>query len=89
MSYKSLGSVVATLLITAAVSAAVNVTVNIKEWEGPSPNSGPHDPLAAAAGAPWYTGQRSNKLGRLDLKTGDVQGIRPENAGFRPARVDR
>jgi len=84
MSYKSLAFVVATLLITAAVSAAVNVTVNIKEWEVPTPNSGPHDPLAAADGSLWYTGQRSNKLGRLDLKTGTFKEYDLKTPGSGP-----
>jgi hypothetical protein len=30
----------------------------------------PHDPLAAADGSIWYTGQMASTLGRLDPKTG-------------------
>ena len=85
MSYKRLPLVVATLLITAAVSAAVNVTVNIKEWEV-RPEFRAHDPLAAADGSLWYTGQRSNKLGRLDLKTGTFKEYELKTPG--PVRMD-
>jgi virginiamycin B lyase len=45
-------------------------TVSIKTWEVPTPGSRPHDPLATADGALWYTGQMNNVLGRLDPKTG-------------------
>ncbi len=45
------------------------VKVSIKEWPVPTPGSRPHDPLATADGALWYTGQMNNVLGRLDRKT--------------------
>ena len=38
------------------------------EWT--VPGSHPHDPLAAADGSIWYTGQMASTLGRLDPKTG-------------------
>ena len=44
--------------------------VSMKEWQVPTPGSRPHDPLAAADGSLWYTGQMNNVLGRLDPKTG-------------------
>jgi virginiamycin B lyase len=44
--------------------------ISIKEWQVPTPGSRPHDPLAAADGSLWYTGQMANVLGRLDPKTG-------------------
>ena len=44
--------------------------ISIKEWQVPTPGSRPHDPLATADGALWYTGQMNNVLGRLDPKTG-------------------
>ena len=47
--------------------------IEIKEWQVPTPGSRPHDPLATRDGAIWYTGQMSNKLGRVDPKTGDVK----------------
>jgi virginiamycin B lyase len=46
------------------------VKVSFKEWPVPTPGSRPHDPLATADGALWYTGQMANVLGRLDPKTG-------------------
>jgi virginiamycin B lyase len=47
--------------------------VDIKEWPVPTPGSRPHDPLATADGAIWYTGQLANVLGRLDPKTGQFK----------------
>jgi virginiamycin B lyase len=44
--------------------------VEIKAWQVPTPGSRPHDPLATADGALWYTGQMANVLGRLDPGTG-------------------
>jgi virginiamycin B lyase len=47
--------------------------IDIKEWQVPTPGSRPHDPLATRDGSIWYTGQMSNKLGRVDPKTGEVK----------------
>jgi virginiamycin B lyase len=47
--------------------------IEIKEWQVPIPGSRPHDPLAARDGAIWYTGQMTNRLGRVDPKTGQVK----------------
>ena len=49
------------------------VKVAIREWQAPVPGSRPHDPLATRDGAIWYTGQMSNRLGRVDPKTGQVR----------------
>ncbi|MBI2537709.1 MAG: cytochrome C [Gemmatimonadetes bacterium] len=57
----------------AAVLVPGNVTVEIQEWVVPSLGSRPHDPLAAADGSIWWTGQWSNVLGRLDPKTGAMK----------------
>ena len=43
--------------------------VSIKEWQVPTPESRPHDPLATRDGSLWYTGQMANVLGRFDPKT--------------------
>ena len=48
-------------------------TVSIKEWIVPSLGSRPHDPLAAADGSLWWTGQWANVLGRLDPKSGAMK----------------
>ncbi|MFN7088131.1 MAG: hypothetical protein ACK4N4_16100 [Burkholderiales bacterium] len=49
------------------------VRVVIREWQVPTPGSRPHDPLATRDGAIWYTGQLSNKLGRVDPGTGQIK----------------
>ena len=46
------------------------VQASIKLWQVPTPGSRPHDPLATRDGAIWYTGQMTNKLGRVDPRTG-------------------
>jgi len=56
-----------------AVVIPGNAQVTIKEWIVPTPGSRPHDPLATADGAIWYTGQFANVLGRLDPKTGKIK----------------
>src|SRR5690242_10464735 len=40
-----------------------NLPVTFHEWELPTPNSRPHDPLATADGMIWYTGMNANVLG--------------------------
>ncbi|HEY1361856.1 MAG TPA: hypothetical protein VGF60_06400 [Xanthobacteraceae bacterium] len=49
------------------------VQASIRLWDVPTPGSRPHDPLAARDGSIWYTGQTSNKLGRLDPRTGTIK----------------
>jgi virginiamycin B lyase len=49
------------------------VEAAITGWPVPTPGSRPHDPMAARDGSIWYTGQLSNKLGRLDPKTGQFK----------------
>ena len=44
--------------------------VTFKEWAVPTLGSRPHDPLATPDGMLWYTGQFSNRMGRVDMKTG-------------------
>jgi len=56
-----------------AVVIPGSAKVSIKEWIVPTPGSRPHDPLATADGAIWYTGQFANVLGRLDPKTGEIK----------------
>ena len=46
---------------------------SLKMWAVPTLGSRPHDPLATKGGAIWWTGQLSNKLGRLDPKTGAIK----------------
>jgi virginiamycin B lyase len=47
--------------------------VKITEWMVPTLGSRPHDPLAAADGSIWWTGQYADKLGRLDPRTGAMK----------------
>jgi virginiamycin B lyase len=47
--------------------------VSFKEWAVPTLGSRPHDPLATPDGGLWYTGQFSNRLGRVDTKTGAIK----------------
>ncbi len=49
------------------------VNVTFKEWLAPTLGSRPHDPLAAADGSIWWTGQFASRLGRVDPRTGEVK----------------
>jgi hypothetical protein len=63
-----------TLAATLAASTTVGtLNVRIQEYEVPTTKSRPHDPAVAPDGSLWYTGQAANKLGRLDLKTGEFK----------------
>jgi virginiamycin B lyase len=55
---------------SAGGAAQAAPAVKIEEWTVPTPKSHPHDPAVAPDGSAWYTGQRSNTLGRLDPRTG-------------------
>jgi virginiamycin B lyase len=48
-------------------------TVSIREWFTPTRGQRPHDPLAAADGTIWWTGQWTNVLGHLDPRTGNMK----------------
>src|SRR2546425_2166274 len=62
--------------------------VSIKAWQAPTPGSRPHDPLAAADGSLWYTGQMNNVLGRLDPKTGRIKEYALKTAHSGPHGLD-
>jgi len=64
---------VALLSFLTAGSSVAKITVQIQEWNVPTPNSRPHDPAISPDGSLWYTGMRSNTIGRLDLKTGKIK----------------
>jgi virginiamycin B lyase len=57
----------------AGLALVETLNVDIKEYEVPTPRSRPHDPAVAPDSSLWYTGQGVNKLGRLDLKTGEFK----------------
>jgi virginiamycin B lyase len=47
--------------------------VSFREWSVATPGAFPHDPLATADGAIWYTGQRASVLGRIDPHSGAIR----------------
>jgi virginiamycin B lyase len=49
------------------------VNVRFREWSALSLGSRPHDPMAAADGSVWWSGQFASKLGRIDPRTNDVK----------------
>jgi len=49
------------------------VEAKITMWDVPTRGSRPHDPAASKDGAIWWSGQLSNKLGRVDPKTGAIR----------------
>lgn len=56
-----------------AAEIAGPAQASIKLWDVPTIGSRPHDPLATKDGAIWWTGQLTNKLGRLDPKSGAIR----------------
>jgi virginiamycin B lyase len=56
-----------------AAIVAGPVQARIFLWDVPTLGSRPHDPAAAKDGAIWWSGQLSNKLGRIDPKTGAIR----------------
>ncbi len=50
-----------------------SVRVSFREWAVATPGAFPHDPLATADGAIWYTGQRASLLGRIDPASGAIR----------------
>lgn len=56
-----------------AVLVSGEHNVGITEWLVPTPGSRPHDPLGAADGSIWYSGQFANVLGRLDPMTKKIK----------------
>src|SRR5690349_8271510 len=81
----------ATLAAPPAGSKAKALEVTIREWDVPTPNSGPHDPAFAPDGSLWWTGQQSNRLGRLDLATGMMREypLKTPNTGPHGLAFDR
>ena len=64
--------------------ASARLSVSFEEWTVPTRGSHPHDPLAAADGSIWYTGQMASTLGRLDPKTGAFKEYRTETPNSGP-----
>jgi virginiamycin B lyase len=75
----------APLLFTMALPAATSpLHVEIKEFDIPTPHARPHDPAVGAEGTLWVTEQMANKLGRLDLKTGEFKEYPPKTSDSGP-----
>jgi virginiamycin B lyase len=48
--------------------------VEFSEWNATTPNAHPHDPAFGIDGRTlWYTGQRAQTLGRVDMSSGEVR----------------
>src|SRR5215469_6143242 len=75
----------------AGSSKAKALEVTIREWNVPTPNSGPHDPAVAPDGSLWWTGQQTNRLGRLDPATGMMREypLKTPNTGPHGLAFDR
>ena len=63
-------------LQSAPTLVAGSAQISVKEWAVATAGAFPHDPLATADGAIWYTGQRASLLGRVDPKTGAIEEYR-------------
>ena len=70
-------------------AGVADLKVNIREWAVPTKGAHPHDPAVGGDGALWFTEQMVNKIGRLDPKSGSVQGISAEGGEFGPAWASR
>src|SRR4051812_12444639 len=66
-----------------SLGAENDLKAPIKEYTLPTANAHPHDPALGPDGALWYTGQRVNKIGRLDPKTGAIKeyDLKTPNSG--------
>jgi virginiamycin B lyase len=75
----------------AAVILQGPVEASIKLWNVPTLGSRPHDPVATKDGAIWWTGQLSNKLGRVDIKTGMIReySLKTAHTGPHGLREDK
>jgi virginiamycin B lyase len=52
---------------------AGTIDVAFTDWDVPTPDARPHDPAFGIDGSLWYTGQRANNLGRVDMATGQIR----------------
>ncbi len=85
MKYRTLGAVgiaLAGVLVAVATpkhhppalpGEVTELKVTIREWTVPTKGAHPHDPAVGPDGALWFTEQMTNKLGRLDPKTGEFK----------------
>jgi streptogramin lyase len=52
---------------------AATIDVQFTDFDALTPNAHPHDPAFGIDGSLWYTGQRAQTLGRVDMDTGQVR----------------
>ena len=64
--------------------ASAQTNVSFTEWTVPTKGSHPHDPLAAADGTIWYTGQMASVLGQLNPRTGAFREYRTKTPDSGP-----
>ena len=59
---------------TPQAQRAAKIDVEFTDWATTTPNAHPHDPAFGTDGSTlWYTGQRSQTLGRVDMNSGQVR----------------
>ena len=63
------------------IAGGVGADERVFRWTVPTKGSHPHDPLAAADGTIWYTGQMASVLGRLNPRTGAFREYRTPDSG--------
>ena len=72
------------LTVIGSWAALAQTNVFFTEWTVPTKGSHPHDPLAAADGTIWYTGQMASVLGRLNPRTGAFHEYRTKTPDSGP-----
>ena len=72
-----------------AVVIAGPATVSFKEWLVPTLGSRPHDPLAAADGSLWWTGQFARQARPARSGVGRDEGVPAAKRALRTARAGR
>ena len=64
-------------------------TATFKEWDVPTPYSGPYDAVADRFGGVWASGMNDDRVTRIDTTTGDtVQYLMPRPTNVRRVFVD-
>jgi len=61
------------LLVHGQAPSSGRVQVRFDDWTVPTPGSHPHDPAFGPGDTLWYTGQQSDKLGRVEMSSGQFR----------------
>ena len=89
----SCGGLAAVLVAKSPNPAAgvAELKVSIHEWAVPTKGAHPHDPAVGPDGALWFTEQMTNKIGRLDTKSGSFKEypLKVANSGPHGLVADR